>query len=40
MALRYLELNAEMLEYLGLKKGEGGGADPSAVNETCVITCG
>lgn len=31
MALRYLECNAEMLECLGSKKGEGGGADPSAV---------
>lgn len=29
-----------MLEYLGSKKGEGDGADPSAMSETFIVICG
>lgn len=40
MALRYIECNAEMLEYLGSKKREGGGGGPSAMSETCIFIRG
>lgn len=40
MALRCIECSAKMLEYLGSKKGEGGGADPSVMSDTCIFICG